>query len=82
MDEASGGDWGKLQSVTYVPGFWSVKGLNSTVLTSMLKTVSFLLGLLVMGLQGWIRREWVGRVVVRYGKKRSNRRQAQSGSLF
>lgn len=28
--------WGKLQSVTYVPGFWSVKGLNSTVFTSIL----------------------------------------------
>ena len=36
LEDGSGGVWGKLQSVTYVPGFWSAKGLNSTVLTSIL----------------------------------------------
>jgi hypothetical protein len=30
-----GGVRGRGQSVTYVPGFWSVKGVNSTVLTSI-----------------------------------------------
>jgi hypothetical protein len=43
----------------YVPGFWSWKGLNSTVLTSMVKLYLEYL----VGLRGELRRSWESKVV-------------------